>query len=76
MVDGHYRLDAMKLLNVEWLCWDKEKRIATLPRDKDFDTDFDSGVVNFLRDPQSPLEKALFLDRHIQKKITTPASLR
>lgn len=76
LVDGHYRVQALKLLDIEKLCWDKEKRLATLPRDKDFDTDFDSGVANFLRDPQSSLEKALFIDRHIEKKITMTSLLK
>ena len=30
LVSGHCRLDALKLLGIEWLCWDKEKRIRGL----------------------------------------------
>lgn len=69
LVDGHYRLEALKLLGFKRLCWDKEKRIATLPRDKDFDTSFDSGAANFLVEPQTSLDKAIYINHHIQTKI-------
>ena len=69
LVDGHYRLLALTLLGVEWLCWDKEKRIATLPRDKDFDTGFDSGVANFLVEPQTDFEKAVWLNGQLKLRI-------
>lgn len=69
LVDGHYRLSALKLLGVKWLCWDKEKRIATLPRDKDFDKEFDSMSANTLREPQTDIEKAIFIKSQLKHRI-------
>jgi len=76
LVDGHYRLMALEQLGVEWLCWDKEKRIATLPRDKDYDTEFDSGVANFLVEPQTDFEKAIWLDGQLKVRILNNLAMK
>lgn len=69
LVDGHYRVEALKLLGIEWLCWDKEKRTATLPRDTDFDLSIDSMAANTVLEPQSTWDKAVFLHKNIENDI-------
>ena len=69
LISGHCRLDALKLLGIEWLCWDKEKRTATLPRDTDFDRKKDSMTANTVIEPVTQYDKAMFLSENIKEDI-------
>jgi len=69
LISGHCRLDALKLLDVEWLCWDKEKRTATLPRKTDFNRKKDSMLANTMIEPVTQYDKAIFLQENIKEDI-------
>ena len=69
LVSGHCRLEALKLLGIEWLCWDKEKRTATLPRKTDFNKRKDSMLANTMIEPVTSYDKAVFLYNNINEDI-------